>query len=222
MSIIAEFRIAATFLFGGALAAYPTTRVDVEQHTADERGLPILFFWTTNDDGRFEAALADDRTVDAVGCLDETGGRRLYRVQMAEPRFYPAYRDAAAKILDLRYGDGRWRLRMRFPDRESFRTFTAYYDEAEVPFELEQLYHGYDGGDEHRFGLTAVQHETLVLAYEQGYFDQPRRTSLDELAARFDVSPQAVAGRLQRAHANLIANTLADDRADPGGLRDVR
>lgn len=223
MNVIAEYHIDAdSFLLGHTLDAVPGMDVVVEQHTADERGFPILFFWASGDDhDRFSAALDEDPTVESAAVLDEAEDHRLYRVQFAEPSFYPRYRDAAAKILELRGSDRQWHLRMRFPDQESFREYTAYYDEVDATYQLNRLQHDAGTAVEHRFGLTHLQHETLMLAHERGYFDQPRRISLDELAEVLDVSPQAVAGRLRRAHANLIENTLGRDDDVPIGLDEV-
>jgi hypothetical protein len=47
--------------------------------------------------------------------------------------------------------------------------------------------------------LTPVQRRTLVVAIEQGYFEIPRQSTLDDLAADLGVSKQAVSERLRRA-----------------------
>ena len=60
-----------------------------------------------------------------------------------------------------------------------------------------------------RYGRTAEQSETLVVAVTQGYFDVPRGATMDDLAAELGVSRQAVPERLRRAHKGLIRNTMA-------------
>lgn len=59
--------------------------------------------------------------------------------------------------------------------------------------------------------LTDEQRETLLLAYDRGYFTEPRETSLEELAAELDISPTAVAGRLKRGMRALVGMTIVSD-----------
>jgi predicted DNA binding protein len=56
--------------------------------------------------------------------------------------------------------------------------------------------------------LTDAQREALLAALEHGYYDQPRRISLEELGELLEISPQAVGGRLRRGTANLIQTNL--------------
>lgn len=66
----------------------------------------------------------------------------------------------------------------------------------------------------YRMLLTSTEHlvlpegETLVTAYERGFFEAPRETSIDELSEALGVSSSAVSGRLRRATRNLVEHTL--------------
>lgn len=56
--------------------------------------------------------------------------------------------------------------------------------------------------------LTEKQRETLELALEQGYYDRPRESELEDLAAHLDISKSAVSQRLRGAELKLIKNAL--------------
>ncbi|MFB6296675.1 MAG: helix-turn-helix domain-containing protein, partial [Halobacteriales archaeon] len=60
---------------------------------------------------------------------------------------------------------------------------------------------------------TDEQREALVAAYEQGYFAEPRETSLEALAESLELSPTAVAGRLRRGMKATVEMTLAADES---------
>jgi len=56
--------------------------------------------------------------------------------------------------------------------------------------------------------LTEKQQEALVLAVEQGYYEQPRRATLEDLAEVLDVGKSAVSHRLKAAEAKIIRNHM--------------
>lgn len=53
--------------------------------------------------------------------------------------------------------------------------------------------------------LTEKQEATVTKAFEQGFYDIPRETSLTELAESVGQSHQSLSEQLRRAHRNLIA-----------------
>lgn len=57
--------------------------------------------------------------------------------------------------------------------------------------------------------MTAAQQEALLLAFESGFYDSPRTTTLAEIGDELEISQQAVSSRLRRGTRRLIANTLA-------------
>jgi len=56
--------------------------------------------------------------------------------------------------------------------------------------------------------LTDMQEKTLRIAYDSGFYDVPRRTSIERLARLLGVSPHAVSETIRRAHRRLVANYL--------------
>jgi len=53
--------------------------------------------------------------------------------------------------------------------------------------------------------MTGYQEDVLMIAYERGYFDSPRRTDLRELAALFDVSIATMSEILRKAQRKVMA-----------------
>lgn len=56
--------------------------------------------------------------------------------------------------------------------------------------------------------LTDRQQEVLDVAYELGYYDVPRTSSTEEIAAELGVDDSTVAEHLQRAEHNLLESLL--------------
>ena len=58
-------------------------------------------------------------------------------------------------------------------------------------------------------GLTDRQEEALRIAYERGYFEIPRRATLDDVAAELGITPSSASERLRRAQTELVEETVA-------------
>ncbi|MDS0282761.1 helix-turn-helix domain-containing protein [Haloarcula onubensis] len=100
-----------------------------------------------------------------------------------------------------------WRQTGWFADREAFRQFSTFWG-AHVTFRLARLTRDGEAepaGD----GLTDRQHEALRTAYELGYFDIPRRASLEDVAAELDIAASSASERLRRAQTELIEEEVA-------------
>lgn len=59
--------------------------------------------------------------------------------------------------------------------------------------------------------MTGYQEDVLMIAYERGYFDSPRRTDLRELAALFDVSIATMSEILRKAQRKVMAEHFDED-----------
>ena len=100
-----------------------------------------------------------------------------------------------------------WRQTGWFATRDAFDEFSAFWRQN-ADFRLSRLTR--DGESEPPGdGLTDHQQEALRTAYELGYFDIPRRASLQEVAAELDISASSVSERLRRAQTRLIEETVA-------------
>lgn len=200
---------AAEFALGETLASVPDADFEIERVAAHREERLVPFVWARTDDfGTLEAALADDPTVDGAECLSELEGERLYRmdwVDSIDP--VRTILEADSTVLSATGGDGRWRVRVLFPDRASLSATYERCREAGFEFEITGVYDL--AGDRHsRYGLTEEQHETLVRGVERGYYNVPREITLGEFAATIGISHQALSERLRRGHRNLIESAL--------------
>jgi predicted DNA binding protein len=59
--------------------------------------------------------------------------------------------------------------------------------------------------------LTSKQQEALVLAFRLGYFNTPRRVSVDALAAKLGLASSTMAVHLRRAERRLLAEVLKEN-----------
>lgn len=57
-------------------------------------------------------------------------------------------------------------------------------------------------------GITETERRTLEVAVEEGYFETPRRASLQDLADEFGISKTAVSMNLRRAERKLVDATV--------------
>ena len=56
--------------------------------------------------------------------------------------------------------------------------------------------------------LTEKQQEAISLAFRLGYFDTPRKISVNELAAKLGLASSTLAVHLRRAERRLLAEVL--------------
>ncbi|EMA51968.1 helix-turn-helix domain-containing protein [Halococcus thailandensis] len=212
MSVIAECSLDPDRLsFATALSATPAIELDVERVYRTRSAMPVVFCWARGDDlDTFESALADDETVTDVKRLSDADDRRLYRARLtgrASVVTYDAWVDLGAARLEMRYVDGRWHARMRFPGRDALATFREFCLDHDLDFQLDRLYDSDDDDTETaRNRLTTSQREALQLAHEGGYFGVPRETTLAEIAAELDISNQAASERLRRGCGRLVSD----------------
>lgn len=218
MALIADFAIAAEdFVLGRTLQELPTLRIDVERVVADPSGGVTPYFWVLGDDlDRFERAADDDPTVESLERLIENDGERFYRSTWREnvqPITY-ALGDANGSIVSAVSTEGTWTVRILFPSHESLSAFHDYCSTYDLELTLSRLYSAANGTD-FSARLTDQQRETLSLAFERGYFEVPRETTLEALAEELGVSASATSKRLRRGIGELVAFTLEGGGEDP-------
>lgn len=208
-----------------ALTAAPGVTIETEAlHAVSEDEVRYMFWVGGGSLPAFEDGLAADPTIEAFTVISEVHDRRLYSVTLSEEGermfTYSAMTDHG--IVPLRETGDRtgFTIRARFPTKEALNAYREYCRDRGVGFELVRLYreegsrdgdgNENGGADAARYGVTTAQREALCRALELGYFEIPRRTTLEAVADDLGVSTQAVSARLRRGQAALVRNTLAD------------
>lgn len=92
-------------------------------------------------------------------------------------------------------------------DTDSLSKTVDYCESHGLTFDVEVI-RELDGEPAGRYGLTAKQYKALSKAANQGYYDIPRDTELQELADDLAITHQALSERLRRGTLALIEDTL--------------
>ncbi|WP_435365156.1 helix-turn-helix domain-containing protein [Haloarchaeobius sp. DYHT-AS-18] len=142
--------------------------------------------------------------------LDEGDDRSLYELELATDLgpVADAIDHTGAMATRAEVIDSTIRLTLRFRNQDELQQFVDSLEVAAIQFEVTWKGNGTVTGDGGTDSLTQCQRQTLWLAYERGYFNIPRDTSLSELADELGVSSQAVSERLRRAMGSYLGTTM--------------
>lgn len=220
MSLLAQFEaISPNLVLGPTLSALPSLEVTLEHQYALDPDQPIAVCWIRCDDpDRLDRTLERDETVAAFELIDERSAQFLYRIRRSDSDVVDAYRQwvtVGGQLLAARARDGRWEIEMRFPDRESFASYHEFLLFEGVSFDLTRLSDGPRtdrAADGERETLTESQREVLSLAYEGGFFEILRETTLSIIADGLGISDQAASERLRRGQSRLIEEHVVSGR----------
>lgn len=212
MATIAEVQLSAEeTLLGTTFERVPDLECEMEQViAADDFGL-----WMRADEtGRstLEAALAADPTVEAYERVTTESTRWLYTIECTDAvaELFFLVVEGGGTILTASGSNGRWTLRLRFPDRESIGQVHERLIERGLSVNLVRIY-DLSNKRTSELDLTDEQYETLVAAINRGYFDIPRKISMEELADELGISHQATSERLRRAYRTLVTAELGPE-----------
>lgn len=222
MSVIAEFTVSYDdFLLADALEATREMYVEVRRMVADGAESVTPYFWASNGDfDAFERAIEDDQSIADLQVSDRRDDERFYRAVWSDDLYsrgiVHALTDVKATLLEAVASGGRWELRMLFPNESTVSSFYDFCASNGLTFELTNIYRGDVPPEFGRYGVTSDQHEALVAAFEDGYFEVPRQIRMAELADRLGISQNALSARLRRGHENLLGHTLVRSEEPDG------
>ncbi|WP_049912369.1 helix-turn-helix domain-containing protein [Natrialba hulunbeirensis] len=220
MSVMGEFTInSADFALHETLSAAPEMVVEIERLVATTQERLMPYFWVTGDDQEtFEEAFTADPSITNATRVSEIDDTVLYRAEWTDniEAIIYAYVEIGATILEATGTNEHWSLKMRFDDEETVAEFHEFCLKRDVEFELDRLYEQSQPMASSQYGLTPVQRETLVTAYEEGLFDVPQQTTMTELAASMGITQQTLSERLHHAHKSLIGHVLTVGQVGEG------
>ena len=220
MGLVAEFEIDCEALpLTGVAAAVPDTTLILELQFNHGNRPVFLVTVTGGSRTEVESAFAEAYDIGEWSLVGQAGETRRYQALPAlgfeeqlgnhldDLAGLEALATADAIIERIEVIPEGWRQTGWFADRQAFGRFSSFWqDNAE--FRLCRLTR--DGESEPPGeGLTDRQQEALRTAYELGYFDIPRRASLEDVAGELDISSSSVSERLRRAQTQLIQETAA-------------
>ena len=201
---------AESFALADLFERVPDARVECESAVANPDDHALLMVETDERKRTIDAALRSDQGVAAVECFGERGDGWTYRVTWkGHPRRLIQRLVAAdVTLLSMRGRGGEWKLRLLTPDREGIARADEIMDDLDCEADCLSIRPA-DGERSTRSGLTDDQRETLVKAFEAGYYDIPRSVSAEELATDLGISHQALSERFRRAYSQLVESELA-------------
>ncbi|SDR02053.1 helix-turn-helix domain-containing protein [Natronobacterium texcoconense] len=209
MSTIAELRLsAADTTLETTFEHVPDATFELESSVSKSR--PSL--WVSDvDRKRVEGAFDADPAVVSTELLVETDDRLLFDVRFTDgkgiDRLYDGLLVDGGSLLEAWGASGWWQIKTRFPDRDALCNGYDRLVEQGVDADLRRVtdVHGQSEVDTR---LTPEQREALEAALEYGYFEIPRRISMEELAEELGISHQALSERFRRAYETLVNDEL--------------
>ncbi|MFC4989150.1 helix-turn-helix domain-containing protein [Saliphagus infecundisoli] len=166
-----------------------------------------------------EEALADDSSVDTFDCLLEESGDSewLYRIEYASDvgDMCGAIFANDGTILDAQCSSDHWTFRLLFPERDLLSETVSELEDQGIHVDVKRMVEAGRNADlEATAALTEAQEEAINEAYDRGYYDVPRRISLEDLATELDISHQALSERLRRANKVLASEQVGEPSQD--------
>lgn len=220
MGLIAEYEITCECLpLVGVAAAVPGATLEIEMQPNHGDGPPFIVYVTDDTPSSVEQAFESSSFVTEYTLIGQAGDTSRYQVlsdvglkaqlggHIEDLSGLRALATTDSIIEQIRVTPTGWRQTGWFSDKtvlDDFRTFWQHNG----TFTLQRLTH--DGETETAGdGLTDCQHEALRTAYEMGYFEIPRTTSLDDVATELGITASSLSERLRRAQTQLLERTVA-------------
>lgn len=219
MSTVVDARVsAAEFALEQTLTEHPEARFEACQAVANPLEEVMPFLWGVGPDlTQLSRSLEADPSTRDVEVVDRFDEESLYRIEWGDgcqPLLDDFLNREGSALLDAHTRGRDWYFRLVFPD-DCVQSVEAECASLDLDIDLDRVYSLSDTFACDYFQLTQKQYETILVAYEEGYYDIPQQINLKKLAQHFDVSHQALSQRLRRGHEVLIANGLG---FDPNGV----
>lgn len=212
MGIFGEFRVPPRALaLSETFEVEPETVVQIDRVVASEmESLTPYFIVSGVSNAAFEAAASSDESIDTLQQILDSEMGTMYRAMWGDSveSLVQAYTNKGTSILKARGTADGWVLRIRFDDHTLIGEFTSHLRDQGFSFDLARLHEMSYAQTGSQFGLTPKQHEALVTAWQMGFFDLPRETSMAAVAEVLDITPQSLSDRLRRAQNTLIGDAL--------------
>lgn len=212
MATIAEFVIDADdFPLGHIFEHLPDVTIEIERVVPTNRAR-LPYFWVRNVPvDRVQEALEAQSALESFTIVDELDDQALVRADWNQDveGVFTGVVDAELTLLSATGTPEEWVFEFRAGDPDQIASFQRYCTDHGIDFELNRLH---DVGEQNatgQYSLTPEQREALLLAFNRGYFNFPRETTLDELAGELGIARQSFADRLRRGYKNLIGDALA-------------
>ncbi|WP_262179815.1 helix-turn-helix domain-containing protein [Haloarcula laminariae] len=217
MVSIADFTLpAADFPLGKIFEDRPEATLELDR-VVPSGDTVMPYFWVQDPGRDLEGvrALFDGLPeLRSADLLVDTGEKGLFRAEW-EPEYLGIMEAIAAAGVTVLAASGSadgWNFEIRATTVEQLSQFQQRCSELDVDVTLARLSQLSEMAPDTGYDLTPEQHEALLLAYESGYYDDPRAVDQTALASELGITRQAFASRLRRGYRSLIGSTLLSGR----------
>ena len=216
---VAEIGLDANeFALAETMGQLDDVQFEIERIVASDSNHVMPYVWVESDDFErvgLDDLLEADESVETIELLADLGEERLYQMDWVSriETLVQILIEEDGTVLSAQGNSDGWTLRILVPEREALSRTYEYCQSNELSMDIYTIYN-LDEGRKGRFGLTDDQQDTLETAFEHGYYEIPRDALMDELAAEFDISHQALSERLRRAHGTLVENAIIIGRPE--------
>ncbi|WP_152039758.1 helix-turn-helix domain-containing protein [Salinigranum salinum] len=189
----------------------------VSEAGTDPTSGKFFYHIESSDFRRFEGGLRTDHTIGEFERVTETGdGKAIYSFEYTDEAkiLSPVISTANGVILDMENEGDTWIITVWMSERADLVHLWDYAEQNDIEIELLRV-NEYASLGETDAGLTESQREALLVAFEAGYFEEPRNATLSEVAAELDISQPAASGLLRRGIKRLIVSSMMDDSESP-------
>ncbi|WP_254546560.1 helix-turn-helix domain-containing protein [Halomarina pelagica] len=209
---IATFRIPAGDLaLERTFEAISDFRFEMAQVVAAEPGAAMSFVrvWGPSRE-EVEAAFDLDPSVETFTAVSQRGESWLYEVEWGSVRLCVLREilfEGDAMILSIKGRNRKWVVQLLVLDRSTLSRIVDNAWEHDFSIDVTRITE-LDAESASPGELTEEQYVTLMTAVEKGYFEIPRRTTMEELADELGITHQALSERFRRGHQTLIETAL--------------
>ena len=214
VTTITDVRVPATaFPLGEVLEAHPDVEIELERLIPTRDEIVPLFWVEAGSEAAVEASLREDPVVTDVVELTRTPGRVLYSVNWSPDvdALVRTFVDLGVDVLSAEGTAEAWEFRLQFRDRTDLKRFRRACRDQGIDMELVELYNPLMPAE--KGPLTSAQHDVLATAYEQGYWDVPRKITQGELADLIGLSDDALSRHLREGVRTVVGELIFG----PGG-----
>ncbi|WP_049987135.1 helix-turn-helix domain-containing protein [Halobellus rufus] len=178
-----------------------------------------LLYTVDGDPTAFAERAADTAGIDSVDLSETTQGQTFVMVVMRPqetPLFAAIHRASSQVGIIVRkpiiYRNGTMSARVIGDTSALQRALEAAPDSVDVQIDEVGQLERHDAGPVAR--LSDRQREAITAALDLGYYNQPRKSTHDDIAAALNCAPPTASEHLQKAEANIIRTVMDPFRQD--------
>jgi predicted DNA binding protein len=196
---------AESFALADLFERVPNARVKCEATVANPDDHALLVVQSDERKREVDATLRSDPGIATIECFGDREDSWQYRVTWkGRPRRLIQRLVAAdVSLVSVQGRRGEWQLRLLAPDREGIARAHEIMGDLDCEADCRSI-SMVDSERSNGSGLTTEQHEALVTAFEEGYYNVPRDATGNDIADELGISHQALSERLRRAHHQLV------------------